>query len=103
MGQRRRQLEELLRDFPDDPEIIYGLAMDSIADGLFSQGVIELRSIINKHPNFIPSYLQLGQALVREGLEDQAAETYRDGIEMAKEVGATAAADEMSRFLEQLS
>ena len=76
--------------------------MDSINDGLVIQGIDELRSIVLKHPQFIPSYLQLGQALVREGQEDQAGDIYRAGIVVAKKVGAIQAADEMSRFLEQL-
>jgi Tfp pilus assembly protein PilF len=103
MGIRRSQLEGLLKEFSDDPEIYYGLAMDSINDGFLLQGIDELRSIVLRHPQFIPSYLQLGQALVREGQEDQAADVYRAGIVVAKKVGAIQAADEMSRFLEQLS
>ena len=103
MGNRRSQLEALLKEFPDDPEIYYGLAMDSINNGLVIQGIDELRSIVLKHPQFIPSYLQLGQALVREGQEDQAGDIYRAGIVVAKKVGAIQAADEMSRFLQQLS
>lgn len=103
MGGRRAQLEELLREFPDDPEILYGLAMESMSDGLFQQGIGELGRLVSGHPRHVPSYLQLGQALVREGMEEQAAEVYRSGILIAREAGSHAAADEMARFLDLLS
>ena len=103
MGKRRGQLEQLLKDFPDDPEILYGLAMDSVADGLDEQSVQELRSIVSLSPEFIPSYLQLGQALVRLEKDAEAAEVYLSGIKQARLVGNEAAADEMARFLDQLN
>jgi len=103
MGKRRAQLEQLLVDFPDDPEIRYGLAMDSAGDGLDEQCVQELRSIVSLNPEFIPSYLQLGQALVRLEKDAEAAEVYRSGIKQARLVGNGAAADEMARFLDQLN
>jgi len=103
MGQRRVQLEKLVKDFPDDPEVQYGLAMDSLSDGLWGQGIHELQSIIFNYPTFIPSYLQLGQVFVREGLEDKAIEIYGKGIKIAKEVGDFKSADEMARFLSLIS
>lgn len=102
MGQRRIQLEKLIKEFPDDPEVLYGLAMDSLSDGLWDQGIQEFKQIVLNCPSFIPAYLQLGQVYVRLGQEYEALEIYRQGIKIASRLGDEKSADEMRRFSDQL-
>jgi Tfp pilus assembly protein PilF len=100
---RRIKLEQLRDQFPEDPEIIYGLAMDTLGDENFQGAILEFQGLLHSHPEFVPAYLQLGQILTREMREDEASDVYRQGITKAVSAGNKAAADEMARFLDMIS
>lgn len=103
MSARRIKLEQLRDQFPEDPEILYGIAMDSLGDECFQSAIIEFQGLLKSHPQFVPAYLQLGQLLTREMREEEASEIYKQGIAVAVSVGNRSAADEMARFLDMIS
>jgi len=99
---RRQRLEELLADMPDDPETRYMLAMEDVSAGDDEAAVRGFREAVRVGPDYAPAYLQLGQALARLGLEDEARATYRAGVSAAVRSGNDHAAREMQGFLEAL-
>src|SRR5216683_2157190 len=92
---RKEQIEEMLRDDPNDPFLRYGLAMEYISagdDATASRCLQELLQVV-------PAYVQAGQVLVRLNKEDEARAMYQSGIDVARKKGDLHAAGEMEGFL----
>ncbi len=99
---RREQIEAMLQDAPDDAELNYFLAMEYLSEGEEEQAETRLRQLIENQSDYVPLYLQLGQIYQRQGEEEQAIETYKKGIALAKQQGNEHAANEMTGFLAML-
>src|SRR5690349_656368 len=99
---RKEQLEEMLALDPGDPFLRYGLAMEHASAGQDQDAARILRELIHDSPDYVPAYLQAGQALIRLGEDDEAREVLRAGITVANQVGNTHASGEMAGFLESL-
>ncbi len=99
---RREQLEEMLRETPDDPELHYMLAMEFASEGDDEGAVRGFAEIIRRAPRYAPAYHQGGRALVRLGRIDQARDLLRQGIPVAEQQGNAHAAGEMAELLASL-
>jgi tetratricopeptide (TPR) repeat protein len=100
---RRQQLEEMLADDPRDPFLRYGLAMEHAGAGDDEAAAACFRELFAVAPDYVPAYLQAGQALARLGRSDEAAQVLRTGIEQAARQNDRHAADEMSALLASLT
>jgi predicted Zn-dependent protease len=102
--ERMAQIEAMLAADPTDAFLRYGLAMEHAGAGDDAAAVAELRDLIAKQPEppYVPAYLQAGQALMRLGKENDAAEMLRAGIAAAKQTGNDHARGEMEGFLATL-
>ena len=96
---RKEQLEELLAEDPNDPFLRYGLAMEYVSEGDDAGAVERFRAMFADCPNYVPAYLQAGQALTRLGRTAEAADVFRKGIEVARRQGDVHASEEMQEFL----
>ena len=68
---RRQQLQEMLAEEPNDPFLRYGLAMEFISEGNDQEAVRCFDDLFTIAPEYVPGYLQAGQAFVRlERLEE---------------------------------
>jgi tetratricopeptide (TPR) repeat protein len=99
---RKQQLEELLADDPNDPFLRYGLAMEHVSQGTDGDAARCFEELIAVAGDYVPAYLQLGQALHRLGRSKDAADAFRRGITVARRQGDAHAADEMQGFLAAL-
>lgn len=99
---RKEQLEELLAEMPDDPFVRYGLAMEYVSGGQDEEAVKRFRELIQRSADYIPAYMQGGQALVRLGRAAEARELWTKGSAAARQQGDAHAADEMQGFIEGL-
>jgi tetratricopeptide (TPR) repeat protein len=99
---RKQQLEELLAEDPNDPFLHYGLAMEYISTGDDEEAVRRLQVMFAATPEYVPSYLQAGQALTRLGRIEQAREVYQRGIVQARKHGEQHAAEEMQGLMDSL-
>jgi Flp pilus assembly protein TadD len=97
---RKEQLEELLAEDPADPFLRYGLAMEHVSAGNDDEAVRCFRQLFLATPDYVPGYMQCGQALVRLGRIDEAREIYRTGITTAQTKGDQHASEEMQGMLE---
>jgi predicted Zn-dependent protease len=99
---RKQQLEELLREDPDDPFLRYGLAMEHVSAGDDAGAVDRFRELLAAAPEYVAAYHQAGQALVRLGREDEARDVLRAGMAAAQKAGDAHAHGEMSGLLESI-
>jgi predicted Zn-dependent protease len=99
---RLRQLQEFLADSPDDPELRYAVAMELLSLGGDDDAVRSFRELITSRPSYVPTYLMLGQTLIRLNREDEAKEVLRSGTAAAAKAGNTHAAGEIQGLLDSL-
>jgi Tfp pilus assembly protein PilF len=99
---RKQQLEDMLNDTPDDPELRYMLAMEYASEGDDEGAVRCFNEIIQIAPNYPPAYHMSARALVRLGKIDEAKATLGKGIPIAQQQGNQHAAGEMSELMETL-
>jgi tetratricopeptide (TPR) repeat protein len=80
---------------PDDPFPRYGLAMELRTRGDAEAAVREFEILMEKFPDYVPTYLMAGTTLSQLGRADEAREVYRRGIEVARGAGDHHAAGEL--------
>jgi cytochrome c-type biogenesis protein CcmH/NrfG len=99
---RKQQIEEMLADEPNDPELRYMLAMEYVSQGDDAGAVACFRELIATAPDYTPAYHQGGRALQRLNRIDEARDLLRQGIPVALKKGDQHAAGEMQELLEYL-
>jgi len=92
---RKEQLEEMLRDEPDDPFLRYGLAMEHVSSGDDAGAAEHFRGLVAVAPTYVPAYMQGGQTLVRLNLQAEARQFWQQGVVAARQEGNAHAAEEM--------
>lgn len=96
---RKEQLEEMLAEDPRDPFLHYGLAMEYASAGDDRTAVERFRQLLAVAPDYVPAYLQAGQALLRLNRPAEARETWAQGVAVARRNGDVHAAEEMSGMM----
>lgn len=103
MSQRKEQILEMLASEPTDIFLRYGLGMEHISEGDDAGAIGCFRELLQMAPDYVPAYLQLSQALLRQGATEDARTELRSGIEIARRQNESHAADEMTALLATLS
>jgi len=80
---RLEHLQSLLKESPEDPFLIYGIALE-YREADTSKTLVYLDSLLEKHPNYLPTYYQAGQ-LYEDIDEEKALSIYAKGMELAKQ------------------
>ncbi len=93
----------MLAEDPNDPFLRYGLAMEYVSAGDDAAAAKCLQGLIALAPDYVPAYLQLGQALLRQGRTPEARQAWSQGVQAAQQAGNQHARDEMQGFLDNLS
>jgi predicted Zn-dependent protease len=96
---RKQQIEAMLADDPNDPFLRYGLAMEYVSLGDQAQAVHCFRELLAVAPDYVPAYLQAGQALLRLNQPGEAREVWTRGVAVARGKGDQHAAEEMQGFI----
>ena len=100
---RQQMLEEMLAEDATDPFLHYGLAMEFAATGDDAQAVQRFERLFEVAPDYVPAYLQAGQALVRLRRVADARSVFERGIATARRLGDAHAAEEMQGMLANLA
>jgi tetratricopeptide (TPR) repeat protein len=100
---RKQQIEEMLAEEPNDPELRYALAMEYVSAGDDEGAVRCFSELIAVAPEYPPAYQQAGQALQRLGRDSEARAVLQRGIPIAQKLHNRHAADEMQGLLESLA
>ena len=88
---------------PADPFPRYGLAMEQKTQGDLAGAWATFSELLEKFPDYVPSYLMAGGTLVGLGRRDEAAEVYRRGVEVAARRGDPHARGELESALAEIS
>ena len=93
------QLQKMLQRQPDDPFLLYGMAMEHKKAGDLPAALQWLERVVRNDPNYCYAYYQRGQIHEMAGDTDAARKAYRDGIEAAGRSGDAHARSELEAAL----
>jgi cytochrome c-type biogenesis protein CcmH/NrfG len=99
---RREQIEAMLIDDPNDPELRYMLAMEYASAGDDEAAVRAFEDLIKIAPTYPPAYHMAGRALQRLNRSADAKAILLQGIPVAEKKGDQHAAGEMMELLQSL-
>ena len=81
--QRLEAFRQFVAKSPDDAFARYSLAMALRSAGHAEDAVAEFREVARRTPDYVPTYLMLGQVLEAMSRDVEAARVYEDGIAAA--------------------
>jgi tetratricopeptide (TPR) repeat protein len=87
---------------PADPFPRYGLAMEHRGRGELAEAWAVFAELLERFPEYVPTYLMAGGTLVALGRRDEAADVYRRGLEAAARKGDQHAHRELEAALAEL-
>jgi tetratricopeptide (TPR) repeat protein len=96
------KLHEMLAKQPNDPFLLYGVALEHKKLNEPAQAIEFLDRVIASDANYCYAYYQRGQILEAMGDAVGAAQSYNDGIAAAKRAGDAHAQSELEGALEML-
>ena len=99
---RKQQIQAMLQDEPNDPELRYMLAMEYASEGDDAGAVRTFEELIAAVPDYAPGYHMGARALVRLNRIEDAKALLARGIPAALVKGNTHAAGEMQELMESL-
>src|SRR5689334_9009071 len=100
--ERRENIERMLAKTPNDPFLLYALAMTFVAEGREEEAITHLTALAEAHPDYHAAYFQLGQVLGGRGETDDARNWLDRGAAIAARIGDRKAAGEMESFRDAL-
>ena len=99
---RRKKLEAMLQDEPNDAELRYMLAMEHVSEGNDEPAVRCFTEIFAIAPDYPHAYHQAGRALQRLNKFEEARTVLLRGMAAARMAGDDHAAGEMQGLLDNL-
>ncbi|MEE2787000.1 MAG: tetratricopeptide repeat protein [Myxococcota bacterium] len=99
-AERRRALNEMLAENPDDVFALYGLALEHKVDHRLDDARRLLARTIELDPNHLYAYYQLGEVLMTLGEEDDAQRIVSQGASTAEKLGDAKALAELNALLD---
>jgi predicted Zn-dependent protease len=100
--QRLEAFKKLVQDRPDEPFARYSLAMAYRSLGDAVAAAAEFEALARLRPEYVPTYLMMGQVLEAIGRGEDAARAYEGGIAAAARQGNDHARSELEQALEVL-
>jgi Tfp pilus assembly protein PilF len=98
-SQRMRQLQQMLQGQPDDPFLLYGLAMEHKKAGEPTTAIAYFDQVLQRDPNYCYAYFQRAQVQESLGDVEAAKRSLREGIEAARRSGDAHALSEIEAAL----
>lgn len=84
---------------PQDPFPRYALALEHRNAGDHAEAARVFVALMTDHPDYVPTYLHAGNALLAAGQPEEAKEVWRRGLEVARSKGDHHAAGELQGAL----
>jgi tetratricopeptide (TPR) repeat protein len=100
---RIEQINQLLKEAPDDEFLLHAMALEYIKIGEDSKARVLFERILMNNPSYVGSYYHLGKLLERAGETDEAIKVYESGMVYAKKVGDQKAYGELRGAYEELT
>jgi predicted Zn-dependent protease len=99
VSSRAERIEAMLVKQPNDPFLLYALALEYSKAGRDQEAIDRLRALTSTHPDYHPTYQQLGQTLIQQGETEEARQWLSKGIDAANRSGDAHSAGEMEGML----
>lgn len=96
---RVQQLQQLLKAEPNDCFLHHALGVEYLSCEKYDDAIAAFRKVLSLDENYLASYYQLGDTLVKTGATSEAMQIYKIGIEIAKKQGNAKAFGELSQAL----
>lgn len=100
MSDRASALKRMLAARPDDPRLLFGLALEYLKAGRTEAGIEALRRYLSVADDEGNAWGRLGRALRETGREEEAREAFRLGVKAAERHGHPTMAEELREALE---
>ncbi len=100
---RLEQLQDFLKEDPNDPFLKYAIATEYKSMNELEKALITFQSLMEAHPNYVPTYYHLGKTLEALNRNEEAIEIYEKGITIAMQMKDMHAARELREALQQLT
>lgn len=92
-------IEEMLTSNPDDPFLKYAAALEHRKTGGMDMAKDIFNDLIQKHPDYLATYYQLGKMYEDQGDVEKALEIFRKGHQIAQKQKDTKTMGELSEAL----
>lgn len=89
----------MLEKNPNDPFLNYAAALEYRKENERAKALRLLKKLTEKHPDYLPTYYQLGKMLEEKGKADEAIAVYRTGHELARKNNDAKTMGELSEAL----
>jgi len=94
-NQRIIQLQELLREQPNDAFMNYALALEYIKLENIAMAEKQFRFLVREHPSYVGTYYHYAKLMAESEKYSEAMSIYEDGIKQAKEIKDTHSQSEL--------
>ena len=94
--QRLQQLQDLLKNSPNDPFLLYAIAKEYEKLERTEEALTQYRALTQQHPNYVGTYYHYAKLLEEQEQFTTALAIYQTGIEVAREQGDLHALGELS-------
>ena len=101
-SKRQLDLEAYLAEDPQDPFLHYALALEYVKAGNQTEGLAELRWLMQNKPDYLATYYQLGKLYEQLNQHKEAIAVYRQGSELAEFLKNRHAFNELKSALDEL-
>ena len=95
-------LKSLLAQNPQDTFARYGVAMEYVNTGELEKAAAEFETLLAVNPDYPAGYFHYGQVLEKMGRLEDAAATYKRGIEITTRLGDAHTRSELQQALDML-
>lgn len=96
MSDRLQRLQNFLKDSPNDPFILFAIAKEYEKLQNTDKSLAYYLSLKNIDPSYVGLYYHLGKLYEKKGEVDTAVETYKTGMQIAKQQGDQHALSELA-------
>lgn len=84
MSERLIQLEDFLKESPNDPFLKYAITMEHLKLGAVEKAIEGFEVLVAQHEDYVGTYYHFGKLLEKLGNSDRALQTYQRGMEVAR-------------------
>ncbi|MCS4228753.1 Tetratricopeptide repeat protein [compost metagenome] len=84
MSTRLDQLNEFLKESPEDPFLKYAIAAEYLKLNDEQEALVRFEKLIENHPDYVGTYYHLGKLYEKLDKQEPAITTYKNGIEIAR-------------------
>jgi tetratricopeptide (TPR) repeat protein len=99
---RTEQLRKFIAASPDEPFPRYALALELKGKGDAAAAAGEMQELLERAPDYLAAYLQLGMLLQTLGRPDEARDAFRKGQEVARRKADSHTLSELTQALESM-